>query len=73
MGQLQTISGWDEVTLRRDEKSDDTMIHHELEDESCDDENNNAGCNWDGGACCGDNVSTDYCTECKCLDPNFGA
>ena len=42
-------------------------------DEDCEDENNNAGCNWDGGACCGDNVSTDYCTECKCLDPNFGA
>ena len=36
--QLQTSSGWDEVTLRRDEKTEDTMIHHELEDESCDDD-----------------------------------
>jgi len=41
-------------------------------DNHCDDNNNNAGCNWDGGACCSNNgpVSTNYCTECKCLDPN---
>ena len=38
VGQLQTSSGWDEVTLGRDEKTEDTMIHHELEDESCDDD-----------------------------------
>ena len=42
------------------------------EDESCDDENNNAGCNWDDGACCdNDYVLWDYwCKDCKCLDPN---
>merc|ERR1711884_27389 len=32
----------------------------------CDDENNNAGCAYDGGDCCGTNVNTTYCTECKC-------
>ena len=42
-------------------------------DGDCDDENNNAACNFDDGACCGDNVSTEYCTDCECLDPNFGA
>jgi hypothetical protein len=34
----------------------------------CDDENNNCGCGWDGGDCCGDNVSHLYCEECVCLD-----
>ena len=38
VGQLQTSSGWDEVRLKRDEKTKDTMIHHELEDESFDDD-----------------------------------
>ena len=42
-------------------------------DAACDDENNNAGCNWDNGACCGDNVDTLYCTKCECIDPNAGA
>merc|ERR1711963_861782 len=41
-------------------------------DQWCDDENNNADCDWDGGACCGDNVNTQYCTACECLDPNNG-
>ena len=42
------------------------------EDESCDDENNNAGCNWDDGACCDNDYPWwDYwCEDCKCLDPN---
>ena len=30
----------------------------------CDDENNNAGCNFDGGDCCGVNVNTQYCNLC---------
>ena len=25
-------------------------------------------CNYDGGDCCGDNINSDYCTECLCLD-----
>ena len=39
-------------------------------DNYCDDENNNCGCDWDGGDCCGINVNTDYCSSCLCLDPN---
>merc|ERR1712198_225880 len=40
----------------------------------CDDENNNAACNWDGGDCCAltnSNADKDvYCDDCTCLDPN---
>lgn len=35
----------------------------------CDDENNNAACNWDGGDCCGSQCKIGVC---NCLDPNFG-
>ena len=42
-------------------------------DDWCDDENNNCGCEWDGGDCCGDNVRTQYCKECLCLDPKESA
>ena len=44
-------------------------------DQYCDDENNNADCNWDGGACCGNNASgwDNWCTDCECLDPNGGS
>jgi hypothetical protein len=48
-------------------------------DEYCDPSTNNAGCSWDGGACCGPNVDKKFCTErlgggpdskaCSCLDP----
>ena len=38
-------------------------------DNYCDDVNNNEACNWDGGDCCGDNINTDYCSVCACLDP----
>ena len=37
-------------------------------DAYCDDINNNVGCNFDGGDCCGANVNTEYCTECLCLE-----
>ena len=40
-------------------------------DRSCDDFNNNVGCDFDGGDCCGPNVDTSFCVECRCLDPNF--
>jgi len=38
----------------------------------CDDENNNAACNFDGGDCCNNNNFgwNDYCFDCECLDPN---
>merc|ERR1711907_482202 len=42
-------------------------------DGNCDDENNNCGCEYDGGDCCGSNVKTSYCKECACKDPNFKA
>merc|ERR1711874_732586 len=38
----------------------------------CDDENNNSGCEWDGGDCCGLDVDTSFCTECACLDADSG-
>ena len=37
-------------------------------DAYCDDINNNVGCNFDGGDCCGANVNTEWCTECLCLE-----
>ena len=33
----------------------------------CDDITNNMACNYDGGDCCGDNVNTQYCSECQCI------
>merc|ERR1711874_807827 len=36
-------------------------------DNYCDDDNNNAGCGFDGGDCCGD-INTTYCSECLCLE-----
>merc|ERR1711962_26814 len=41
-------------------------------DGECDDINNTEECQWDGGDCCGDNVVTDHCSACECLDPDFG-
>lgn len=40
-------------------------------DKWCDDDNNNCGCQWDGGDCCGEDNKYDprYCTECACKDP----
>ena len=35
----------------------------------CDDENNNYGCEWDGGDCCGPKVLNKFCKKCQCLDP----
>jgi len=40
-------------------------------DGSCDDENNNADCLYDGGDCCGDSVDTTWCSECACKDPDY--
>merc|ERR1711997_41052 len=41
-------------------------------DQWCDDENNNAECNYDGGACCNNTFGgwDTYCTDCECKDPN---
>ena len=42
-------------------------------DGSCDDNNNNLDCNYDGGDCCGANVNTVFCTECLCLEGGGGS
>jgi len=40
-------------------------------DGNCDDENNVDTCDYDGGDCCGPDVSKKYCIKCKCKDPNY--
>ena len=35
-------------------------------DSYCNDESNNANCNYDGGDCCV-NINTDYCSDCTCF------
>ena len=37
---------------------------------NCNDENNNCGCEWDGGDCCRitSNANTWYCSDCECLE-----
>ena len=35
-------------------------------DKFCDDVNNVASCEFDGGDCCGSNVNKQFCTVCKC-------
>merc|ERR1712047_27727 len=42
-------------------------------DNFCDDENNNADCNFGGGDCCGDDVNTQYCSACECLEGSTAA
>ena len=37
----------------------------------CDDGNNHAYCDFDGGDCCGSCINTKYCVECECLDDDF--
>lgn len=40
----------------------------------CDDGNNNCGCDWDEGDCCGESGKTyqfNYCDDCACLDPDY--
>ena len=39
----------------------------------CDDANNNAGCDWDLGDCCGPTALLNFCTECDCLDCTYVA
>ena len=42
--------------------------HSWIADGYCDDINNNLGCTYDGGDCCGSNANTQYCTECVCYE-----
>ena len=50
--------------------SDDCEYPAYLGDGFCDYITNTVGCNWDGGDCCGSNLSRQNCLDCKCLDPN---
>ena len=36
----------------------------------CDDQNNNADCDFDGGDCCGPHVDKTFCIKCECLENN---
>ena len=38
----------------------------------CDDETNNANCNFEGGDCCGLNANTNYCIRCICYEDLSG-
>ena len=38
----------------------------------CDDENNNAGCDFDGGDCCGLDVKKNFCSLCQCHNGTVG-
>ena len=49
------------------------LFNFMLADGYCDDYTNSEVCGWDGGDCCGKNVSTTFCVECKCLDPEVAA
>ena len=48
------------------------FIHPLVGDGYCQDETNNAECNYDGGDCCGSCVNTEHCTECQCLGGGTG-
>ena len=40
---------------------------HKKGDDYCDNENDNCGCECDGGDCCDSNVDKYYCSACECL------
>ena len=37
----------------------------------CDDGINTPECNYDNGDCCGDDIQTQYCSQCDCKNPNY--
>ena len=45
----------------------DEVIYGVVGNGYCNDETNNADCNYDGGDCCGTCVKTNHCSECECL------
>ena len=47
--------------------------HGGLVMDPCDDICNNEENGFDGGDCCGDDVSTIWCTECECLEGSEGS
>ena len=45
----------------------DSAVRNWIGDGFCDDQNNNGACNFDGGDCCGSNITTLHCSECICF------
>ncbi len=45
----------------------ESLNHAYVFDDWCDDEVNIEECNFDGGDCCGEDVQTDFCDICACL------
>ncbi len=48
-------------------------VYYYVQDDYCDDENNNPGCLYDGGDCCGDleDIQLFFCVECECIHQDF--
>ena len=46
-------------------------IAYAVGDGWCDDFSNNVQCNFDGGDCCSNDVKTDWCIDCLCLEPGL--
>ncbi len=44
------------------------IFQHVLGNGICEDYANIKECDFDGGDCCGNNVNTQLCSECQCLD-----
>ncbi len=71
---IQANMGANGITVTDDGGDDDDstsegcLVDSWKGDGQCDDENNTAGCDYDGGDCCGDSVDTTYCSVCACLE-----
>ena len=48
---------------------DSYVLSYEIGGGLCDDFPNNEICNYDGGDCCGEQITNGFCTKCQCLDP----
>ena len=43
------------------------VTHAFIGDGVCNDETNKAECDYDGGDCCGYNITSEHCTDCTCF------
>ena len=48
-------------------KTCEAGYHPLVGDGYCNDETNNADCDFDGGDCCGTCINKDHCSNCECL------
>ena len=53
-------------------KTCEAGYHPLVGDGYCNDETNNADCDFDGGDCCGTCVNTDFCSDCACFGGIMG-